>query len=34
MGVASLIPVVEGGPAQRGEPTALVSGAGEREAMP
>jgi hypothetical protein len=32
--IASQIPVVEGGPAQRGEPHELVPGAGELEAMP
>ncbi len=34
MGVASQIPVVEGGPAERGEPHELVPGAGELEAIP
>jgi hypothetical protein len=34
MGVASQIPVAEGGPAQRGEPTELVPGVGELEAIP
>ena len=34
MGIASKIPVVEGGPAKRVEPHELVPGAGEPEAIP
>ena len=34
MGFASQIPVVEGGPAERGEPLELVPGVGELEAIP
>ncbi len=34
MGVASTIPVLEGGPAQRGEPCNWFPGAGEIEAIP
>jgi hypothetical protein len=34
MGIASQIPVVEGGPAKRGEPHELVPGVGELEAIP
>ena len=33
MDVATKIPVVEGGPATRGEPNELVPGAGELEAI-
>jgi hypothetical protein len=32
--IASRIPVVEGGPAERGEPYELVPGTGELEAIP
>ena len=34
MDIASKIPVVEGGPAKRGEPHNLVPGVGELEAIP
>ena len=34
MEFASQIPVVEGGPAERGEPHELVPGVGELEAIP